>query len=82
MNATIELGETRTAGRGTSHAALLEPVRLAVGEVDAVAFARPFIANPDLVERFRLGAPPAEPDPTTVYGGGENGYTDYPPLKG
>lgn len=55
---------------------------VAAGEVDAVAFARSFIANPDLVERFRRGAPLAEADPTTFYGGGENGYADYAPLAG
>jgi N-ethylmaleimide reductase len=53
---------------------------VAAGEVDAVAFAKAFIANPDLVERFRRGAPLAAPDPATFYGGGEKGYCDYPPL--
>jgi N-ethylmaleimide reductase len=38
---------------------------LASGRADLVSFARPYIANPDLVERFRLGAPLAVPDPTT-----------------
>lgn len=46
----------------------------------AVAFGRPFIANPDLVERFRQGAALNSPDPATYYGGGAAGYTDYPPL--
>ncbi|WP_456237072.1 alkene reductase [Belnapia mucosa] len=50
------------------------------GRADAVAFGRPFIANPDLVERFRTGAPLAEPDKTTFYGGDARGYTDYPAL--
>lgn len=50
------------------------------GEVDAVAFAKAFISNPDLVERFRRGAPLAPPDPSTFYGGAEKGYTDYKPL--
>src|SRR5688500_1418864 len=53
---------------------------VAAGEVDAVAFARSFIANPDLVDRFRRGAPLADADPTTFYGGGETGYADYPGL--
>ncbi|MFD1701739.1 alkene reductase [Methylopila henanensis] len=56
----------------------LAAARVAAGEVDAVAFGRPFIANPDLVERIREGAPLAEPDQATFYGGGEKGYTDYP----
>lgn len=50
------------------------------GEADAVAFGKLFIANPDLVERFRLGAPLNVPDPGTFYGGGAQGYTDYPAL--
>ena len=47
---------------------------------DAVAFGRSFIANPDLVERLRLGAPLATPDPKTFYAFGTEGYTDYPTL--
>jgi len=55
---------------------------LASGEADAVAFAKAFIANPDLVERFRREAPLAAPDVSTFYGGGEKGYADYPALVG
>src|SRR5690606_31184145 len=55
---------------------------IADGVADAVAFGRPYIANPDLVERFRRGAPLNEPDRATFYGGGEQGYTDYPTLEG
>jgi N-ethylmaleimide reductase len=47
---------------------------------DLVAFGKPFIANPDLVERLRRGGPFNPPDKTTFYGGGEKGYTDYPAL--
>ena len=54
---------------------------LGEGRADLVAFGRPFIANPDLVERFRLNAPLNEPDRTTFYGGGAEGYTDYPVLE-
>ena len=50
------------------------------GGVDIVAFGRPFIANPDLVERLRRGAPLNTPDRETFYGGGAKGYTDYPTL--
>ena len=50
------------------------------GRVDAVAFGRPFLANPDLPERYRKGAGLNEPDPSTFYGGDERGYTDYPFL--
>ena len=52
--------------------------RLAAGKVDLVAFGRPFIANPDLVERLKTGAELAQPNPATIYGGGAEGYTDYP----
>jgi N-ethylmaleimide reductase len=55
---------------------------LEAGEADAVAFGKPFISNPDLVERFRRGAPLADGDPSTFYGGGEKGYVDYPALAG
>ena len=48
---------------------------------DAIAFGRPFIANPDLPERFRRGAALNEQDKETFYGGGKKGYTDYPSLS-
>ena len=48
---------------------------------DLVAFGKPYIANPDLVERLRVNAPWNEPDRMTFYGGGAKGYTDYPALK-
>jgi N-ethylmaleimide reductase len=47
----------------------------------AVAFGVPYIANPDLLERFRRNAPLNTPDASTFYGGGERGYTDYPALE-
>ena len=50
------------------------------GKADLIAFGRKFIANPDLPERLRTGAPLNADDPTTYYGGGEKGYTDYPSL--
>jgi N-ethylmaleimide reductase len=53
---------------------------LAAGQADLVAFGVPFIANPDLPERFRRDAPLNAPDFATFYGGGEKGYTDYPFL--
>ena len=48
------------------------------GAADLVAFGVPFVANPDLVRRYRDGLPLAKADPSTFYGGGEKGYTDYP----
>ncbi|WBO21327.1 alkene reductase [Sphingomonas abietis] len=56
----------------------LAEARLADGSADLIAFGRPFIANPDLVERLKAGIPLAQIDPTTLYGGGAKGYTDYP----
>lgn len=53
---------------------------VASGLVDMVAFGRWFISNPDLVERIRNGAPFAEPDRSTFYGGGAKGYIDYPVM--
>ena len=47
---------------------------------DLICFGRPFISNPDLVERLRSGAPLAQPDPNTFYAGEAHGYTDYPAL--
>jgi 2,4-dienoyl-CoA reductase-like NADH-dependent reductase (Old Yellow Enzyme family) len=59
-----------------------ESAELAIerGEADAAAFGRPFIANPDLVERFRRGAPLNAVNPETIYADDEIGYNDYPLL--
>ncbi|TCJ29998.1 N-ethylmaleimide reductase [Nocardioides jejuensis] len=50
------------------------------GLIDAAAFGRAYIANPDLDVRLRTGAPLNAPDLATFYGGGAAGYTDYPTL--
>ncbi|MFW5400400.1 alkene reductase [Yersinia sp. 1252 StPb PI] len=50
------------------------------GFIDAVAFGRSYISNPDLVTRLQQQAPLNEPDGDTFYGGGAKGYTDYPTL--
>lgn len=50
------------------------------GDADLIAFGRPFIANPDLVTRMRVGAPLNIPDRATFFGGDERGYIDYPIL--
>jgi N-ethylmaleimide reductase len=47
---------------------------------DLIAFGRLYIANPDLVERLRLGTRLNVPDRATFFGGGAAGYTDYPAL--
>ncbi|SEJ04499.1 N-ethylmaleimide reductase [Sphingobium sp. AP50] len=55
---------------------------LASGLADAISFGRPLMANPDLVERLREGAPVNPPQSmATWYGQGEAGYTDYPTLE-
>ena len=51
---------------------------VASGRADLVAFGRPCIANPDLVDRLRRDLPLAEPERATMYGGGAKGYVDYP----
>jgi len=53
---------------------------IGAGLVDAVAFGVPFLANPDLPERFRRGAALNAPDSSTFYTPGPRGYTDYPAL--
>ncbi|GGY21682.1 N-ethylmaleimide reductase [Paludibacterium paludis] len=50
------------------------------GFIDAAAFGRSYIANPDLAERIRENAPLNTPDASTFYGGGAEGYLDYPTL--
>jgi N-ethylmaleimide reductase len=54
---------------------------LAANQADLIAFGKPFIANPDLVERLKRGAALNAPDKATFYGGGAKGYTDYPTLE-
>jgi len=53
---------------------------LAARQGDLIAFARPFLANPDLVARLKSDAALNEPDPATFYTPGEKGYLDYPTL--
>ena len=54
---------------------------LAANAADLIAFGKPFISNPDLVERLKQGAPLNPSDKATFYGGGAKGYTDYPTLE-
>jgi N-ethylmaleimide reductase len=51
------------------------------GIADLVAFGQLFIANPDLIERFRRNAPFNRPDRDSFYGGTDKGYIDYPILS-
>ncbi|MDQ6967204.1 MAG: alkene reductase [Mariprofundaceae bacterium] len=54
---------------------------IADSKADLVAYGVPFLANPDLPERFKQNAALNEADQTTFYGGDEHGYTDYPSLS-
>ncbi|KDB50649.1 N-ethylmaleimide reductase NemA [Sphaerotilus natans subsp. natans DSM 6575] len=53
---------------------------LGSGQADAAVFGSAFLANPDLPERFRRGAPLNAPDKATFFAPGAQGYTDYPAL--
>jgi len=53
---------------------------LQAGKGALIAFGRPYLANPDLVERLRSGAAQNPPDYATLYTPGEVGYLDYPRL--
>ncbi|WP_411958582.1 alkene reductase [Paracoccus homiensis] len=64
-NATFESGTARVADETAT----------------AISYGRPYIANPDLPQRFQQGAALAEPNMETFYGGDETGYTDYPALQ-
>jgi N-ethylmaleimide reductase len=67
-------GKDRPSGKASAQQALSE------GRADLTAIGRPFIANPDPVERMRLDAPLNAPAPDTFYTPGARGYTDYPTL--
>lgn len=54
---------------------------LQTGTADLIAFGKPFLANPDLVERYKTNATLNTPDMDTLYTPGERGYTDYPFLN-
>jgi N-ethylmaleimide reductase len=58
----------------------LAEAALAKGNADLVSFGRPFIANPDLVDRLRTGAPLAEAPKQYWYGGASVGYSDWPAI--
>jgi len=76
----------RSAFRGTlilsgGYDAVRAESDLAAGRCDLVAFGRPFLANPDLVERWRSGAALNTPDMDNFYTPGPKGYTDYPAIR-
>jgi N-ethylmaleimide reductase len=75
---------TVIASTGFTGPSTLEAAQQAVdsGHGDLFAIGRDFLANPDLVERLRTGAPLNEQRTELFYGGGAEGYTDYPTLAG
>lgn len=71
-------GGAYIANNGYGRALAIETLR--ANRADLIAFGKPFIANPDLVERLRQNAPLNVPRKETFYGGDDVGYTDYPTL--
>lgn len=55
---------------------------VASAAADAIVYGRPYIANPDLVARFAQNAPLNDVNYDRLYGGGPDGYSDYPALAG
>lgn len=86
-NTDVDYAKLRRSFRGTymannGYTGALAGERIAAGHTDLVAFGRSFLANPDLVERFRGGLELNAPDNATFYGGDQRGYTDYPVAPG
>ncbi|HLT60580.1 MAG TPA: alkene reductase [Microlunatus sp.] len=73
VNPTPPMGPRRTERADADH-------WLGLG-ADLISFGRAFIANPDLVERLRLGLPLENDDRETWYGGGDTGYLSYPAYR-
>ena len=70
----------KTLIAGTGYNAESGEKELEKGIADLIAFGAPFLANPDLPRRFALGAELNAPDRATMFGGGAQGYIDYPFL--
>jgi N-ethylmaleimide reductase len=84
-NLPFDYGALRKAFRGVyiannGYTRAMADEALADNRADMICFGRPFIANPDLVARLKSGAPLADLDKATLYGGGAKGYSDYPAL--
>jgi N-ethylmaleimide reductase len=85
-NLPFDYGALRSRYRGTwivnnGYDRAMAENAVANGRGDLIAFGRPFISNPDLVQRLRDNAPLASLNRATLYGGGAEGYTDYPALS-
>jgi N-ethylmaleimide reductase len=77
---TVRLHYRGALLRGGGYTRESGAAELARGRADAIIYGKPFIANPDLVERLRRHAPLAEPDFSLLYASGARGYIDYPVL--
>lgn len=77
---SLRQGFKQTYIANNGYSVELAAAQFAEAKADLFAFGRPFIANPDLVERLKTGAALNPLDATTLYGGGAKGYTDYPTL--
>jgi N-ethylmaleimide reductase len=82
MKATFRSVFKRTLIYSGGHNVALAESNLATGKCDLVAVGRLFLANPDLVARWKSGATVNAPDANTFYTPGPKGYTDYPTLTG
>ncbi|MGF6148253.1 N-ethylmaleimide reductase [Kingella potus] len=71
----------KTLIAGTGYTAATGEAALESGAADLIAYGAAFLANPDLPRRFEQGAELNTPDRATMFGGGEQGYVDYPFLK-
>jgi N-ethylmaleimide reductase len=80
MKATIRTAFKRTLILSGGYDAVRAESDLVAGKADLIAFGRPFLANPDLVARWKSGAALNAPDMSTFYTPGPKGYTDYPAL--
>lgn len=86
FGAGFDYGALRRRFRGSwivnnGYSAEMAEAAIGSGYADLVAFGRSFISNPDLVTRLRRRAPLAKANRATFYGGGAEGYTDYPTLE-
>ncbi len=81
IKATIRKFFTRTLILSGGYDAARAESDLNAGKCDLIAVGRPFLANPDLVARWRTGAAVNAPDMATFYAPGPKGYTDYPAMN-
>ena len=77
-SATRGLLPSSSSGMGATREQIADDID--AGLADIAPLGRFALANPDIVQRLRTGAPLNELDPATLYGGGAAGYTDYPTL--